>query len=83
MASTDGCTAVDSGSIHLAPGRSRAARDQTSTAPTTSHRAKDRRKPLQSRVLESGFCSSITFQNNDLGDVCPIADRAHASLLKG
>src|SRR5580700_4241364 len=60
------CTAVDGGSIQRAAKRVSAASDQTSTAPTASHRIKDRIRRLRSCVLEgvSGF--SITFQNNSL-----------------
>src|SRR5258708_8768774 len=60
------CTAVDGGSIHRAARRISAASDQTSTPPITSHRTKDRRKPLRSGVLGgvSGF--SVTFQNTSL-----------------
>src|SRR5258708_36896740 len=60
------CTAVDGGSIHRAARRISAASHQTSTTPITSHRTKDRRKPLRSGVLGgvSGF--SVTFQNTSL-----------------
>src|ERR1700682_1757893 len=63
------CTAVDGGSIHRAARRISAASDQTSTTPITSHRTKDRRKPLRSGVLGgvSGF--SVTLQNTSLGSV--------------
>src|ERR1035438_6705659 len=45
------CTAVVGGSIHRAATRISEASDQRSTTPMTSHRIKDRRKPVQSGVL--------------------------------
>ena len=44
-----------------------AASDQRSTTPMTSHRIKDRRKPVRSGVLVSVFGIAVTFQNNSLG----------------
>src|SRR3984885_15747809 len=51
------CTAVVGGSIHRAARRINEASDQASTTPMTSHRTKDRRKPLRSGTLGrvSGF----------------------------
>src|ERR1700738_697963 len=77
------CTAVDGGSIHRAARRISAASDQTSTTPITSHRTKDRRKPLRSGVLGgvSGF--SVTLQNTSLGSVAahmPDPTREHGGL---
>src|SRR5258708_36258617 len=63
------CTAVVGGSTHRAARRISAERDQRSTTPMTSHRIKDRRKPVRSGgwVDVSGVGLSgmaITFQNN-------------------
>src|SRR5271167_2297395 len=61
------CTAVVGGSIHRAAPRISAANDQRSTTPMTSHRMKDRRKPVRSGVLVCVFGIAVTFQNNSLG----------------
>src|SRR5208282_507115 len=58
------CTAVVGGSIHRAATRISAASDQRSTTPMTSHRIKDRTKPVCSGVLIGVFGISVTFQNN-------------------
>ena len=63
------CTAVVGGSIHRAATRISAASDQTSTTPITSHRTKDRRKPLRNGVLGCVSRFSVTFQNTSLGSV--------------
>src|SRR5580693_46105 len=61
------CTAVVGGSIHRAATRISAASDQRSTTPMTSHRIKDRRKPVPSGVLVCVFGIAVTFRNNSLG----------------
>src|ERR1700676_1362046 len=61
------CTAVVGGSIHRAATRISAASDQRSTTPMTSHRIKDRRKPVRSGVLVCVFGIAVTFQNDSLG----------------
>lgn len=89
------CTAVDGGSIHRTARRSSAASNQTSTTPITSHRTKDRRKPLRSGVLGcvSG-CSGSTpmpdltgehgglSQSSPVPTVCPEAFPIKASASR-
>src|ERR1700730_5270671 len=67
------CTAVVGGSIHRAATRISAASDQRSTTPMTSHRIKDRRKPVRSGVLVCVFGIAVTFQNNSLAGL-PLMD---------
>src|SRR5258706_11463684 len=72
------CTAVVGGSTHRAARRISAERDQRSTTPMTSHRIKDRRKPVRSGgwVGASGIALSgmaVTFQNNSLSGL-PVMD---------
>src|SRR5882757_3346018 len=72
------CTAVVGGSTHRAARRISAERDQRSTTPMTSHRIKDRRKPVRSGgwVGVSGIGLSgmaVTFQNNSLSGL-PLMD---------
>src|ERR1700686_3305411 len=76
------CTAVVGGSIHRAAKRIRAASDQRITTTTTSHRIKDRRKPVRSEVLGSAFGIAVTIQNNSLSGVAPVDDLARASTRK-
>lgn len=89
------CTAVDGGSIHRTARRISAASNQTSTTPITSHRTKDRRKPLRSGVLGcvSG-CSGSTpmpdltgehrglSQSSPIPTVCPEAFPIKASASR-
>src|SRR5437899_3841488 len=61
------CTAVVGGSIHRAATKISAASDQRSTTPMTSHRTKDRRKPVRRGVWVCVSGIAVTFQNNSLG----------------
>src|SRR5258708_6009115 len=72
------CTAVVGGSTHRAARRISAERNQRSTTPMTSHRIKDRRKPVRSGgwVGVSGIglsAMAVTFQNNSLSGL-PLMD---------
>src|SRR5258708_26847152 len=77
-------TGVVGGSAHGAARRISAERDQRSTTPMTSHRIKDRRKPVRSGgwVGVSGVGLSvmaITFQNNSLSGLPLTDDLARAN----
>src|SRR6266446_4306104 len=71
------CTVVVGGSIHRAATRVSAASDQRTTTPMTSHRIKDRRKPVRNGVLVCVFGIAVKFQNNSPGWL-PLMDILHA-----
>src|ERR1700723_2799944 len=56
------CTAVVGGLIHRADSSVKAARDQISATPITTHRTRDRRKPFRGEILLGMYGAAVTIR---------------------